>query len=70
MFKIDKLDIHDGDTLILAYNTHDMWDVDLISHMVNEIEQAFPTNKILAIPDTMFSSITVIPGCEEPKSFF
>lgn len=70
MFKVDKLDIHDGDTIILTYNTEHIWDLDAISQTVQEIEKVFPHNKIFTIPDSMFSSITVIPECKEQKSFF
>ena len=68
MFK--RLEINDGDTLILEYNTGGMWDLDMIGHTIAEIEKLFPKSKVLAIPDTMFTTITVSPGSEEQKSFF
>lgn len=68
MFK--RLEINDGDTLILEYNTNDIWDMEIIAHTIEEIEKIFPKSKILAIPDTMFTTITVSPGSEEQKSFF
>ena len=68
MFK--RLEINDGDTLILEYNTSGMWDLDMIGHTIAEIEKVFPKSKVLAIPDTMFTTITVSPGSEEQKSFF
>lgn len=68
MFK--RLEIKDGDTLILEYNTNGVWDMEIIAHTIGEIEKTFPKSKILAIPDTMFTTITVSPGFEEQKSFF
>ena len=43
---IEKLNIKDGDTLIITVDTN-IWDLDAASHMVNLFSEFFPRNNVI-----------------------
>lgn len=48
--KIEKLDPHPTEAITLFYNFEEI-DVETICNMVNHLQNKFPTNTVIALPD-------------------
>lgn len=50
--RLDILSPKQSDTIVLFYNTTD-FDVEAVCEVYKEVQDSFPTNTVLALPDLM-----------------